>query len=86
MKKVFEVDQKIVLRVKSALLMEAAAADEVAASMSGFRESWRDGGVGQARVVPVEADLSAEGWEGELFEAGFDPSQPSAWIAEGLTM
>eukprot|EP00752_Nemacystus_decipiens_P008595 g7674.t1 len=83
--KVFEVDQAIVLRVKSALLMAATAADEVAASVAGFRER-RDGGVGQARVVSVEADLSVEGWEGELFEAGFDPNQPSAWILEGLTM
>eukprot|EP00903_Cladosiphon_okamuranus_P015440 g14261.t1 len=83
--KVFEVDQSLVLRVKSALLMAATAADEVAASVAGFRER-RDDGVGQARVVSVEADLSVEGWEGELFEAGFDPSQPSAWILEGLTM
>lgn len=81
----FEVDQALVLRVKNALLMDAAAADEVAASVSGFRER-RDGGVGQGRVIPVEADLSVEGWQGELFEAGFDPSKPSAWILEGLTM
>ncbi|CAN0131925.1 unnamed protein product [Ectocarpus sp. 12 AP-2014] len=83
--KVFEVDQALVLRVKSALLTQAAAADEVAAAVAGFRER-RDGGVGQGRVFPVEADLSVEGWQGELFEAGFDPSLPSAWILEGLTM
>ncbi|CAM9451642.1 unnamed protein product [Scytosiphon promiscuus] len=83
--KVFEVDQALVLRAKGALLTAAAAADEVAASVSGFRER-RDGGVGQARVLAVEADLSVKGWEGELFEAGFDPSLPSAWILEGLTM
>ncbi|CBN75792.1 conserved unknown protein [Ectocarpus siliculosus] len=83
--KVFEVDQALVLRVKGALLTQAAAADEVAAALAGFRER-RDGGVGQGRVVPVEADLSVEGWQGELFEAGFDPSLPSAWILEGLTM
>ncbi|CAN0433778.1 unnamed protein product, partial [Ectocarpus sp. 8 AP-2014] len=64
---VFEVDQALVLRVKSALLTQAAAADE-------------------GRIVPVEADLSVEGWQEELLEAGFDPSQPSAWILEGLTM
>lgn len=40
----------------------------------------------RARVVGVEADLSKTGWDGELFEAGFDPSLPSAWILEGLTM
>lgn len=78
-------DQALVLRVKRTLLTEATAADEVAASVAGFRER-RDGGVGQAQVVPVEADLGVEGWEGELFEAGFDPSKPSAWILEGLTM
>ncbi|CAM9487222.1 unnamed protein product, partial [Ectocarpus sp. 6 AP-2014] len=83
--KVFEVDQALVLRVKSALLTQAAAADEVAAAVAGFRER-RDGGVGQGRVFPVQADLSVEGWQGELFEAGFDPSLPSAWILEGLTM
>ncbi|CAN0432315.1 unnamed protein product, partial [Ectocarpus sp. 12 AP-2014] len=80
----FEVDQALVLRVKSDLLTQAAAADEVAAAVAGFRET-TDGGVGQGRVVPVEADLSVEGWQGELFEAGFDPSLPSAWILEGLT-
>lgn len=81
----FEVDQALVLRAKAALLTAATAADEVAASVAGFRER-RDGGVGQARVLPVEADLSVKGWEGELFAAGFDPSLPSAWILEGLTM
>ncbi|CBJ26484.1 conserved unknown protein [Ectocarpus siliculosus] len=83
--KVFEVDQALVLRVKSALLTQAAAADEVAAALAGFRER-RDGGVGQGRVVPVQAALSVEGWQGELFEAGSDPSLPSAWILEGLNM
>ena len=79
-------DQALVLRVKSTLITQAAAAaDEVAAAVAGFRHR-RDGGVGQGRVVPVEADLSVEGWQGELFEAGFDPSLPSAWILEGLTM
>ncbi|CAM9924787.1 unnamed protein product, partial [Laminaria digitata] len=74
---VFEVDQALVLRVKNALLAKTPA-DE------GSDE--KGDGVGQAQVVAVEADLSQAGWEGELFEAGFDPSQPSAWILEGLTM
>ena len=73
----FELDQALVLRVKNALLSKFPA-DE------GSKE--RGGGVGQAQVVAVEADLSQAGWEGELFEAGSDPSQPSAWILEGLTM
>ncbi|CAM9477475.1 unnamed protein product [Ectocarpus fasciculatus] len=52
------------LRVKTALLTQAVAVDEVAAAVAGFRER-RDGGVGQGRVVPTETDLSVEGWEGE---------------------
>ncbi|CAN0515021.1 unnamed protein product, partial [Scytosiphon promiscuus] len=74
---VFEVDQALVLRVKNALLSKAPAAEG---------SNGRGGGVCQAQVVAVEADLSQAGWEGELFEAGFDPNQPSAWILEGLTM
>ena len=46
----------------------------------------REEGASRARIVGVEADLSQIGWEGELFEAGFDPALPSAWILEGLTM
>ncbi|CAN0356751.1 unnamed protein product, partial [Ectocarpus fasciculatus] len=34
--KVFEVDQALVLRVKTALLKQAAAVDEVAAAVAGF--------------------------------------------------
>eukprot|EP00904_Undaria_pinnatifida_P003031 jgi/Undpi1/12729/HiC_scaffold_6.g02397.m1 len=76
--KVFEVDQALVLRVKNALLSKAPA--EECSAEGG------DDGVGQAEVIAVEADLSQAGWEGELFEAGFDPTRPSAWILEGLTM
>ena len=75
---VFEVDQALVLRVKNALLSKAPA--EECSAEGG------DDGVGQAEVIAVEADLSQAGWEGELFEAGFDPTRPSAWILEGLTM
>lgn len=69
---VFEVDQAAVLQAKKELLSEAARMGvEV---------------TGRAQVIPVEADLSAAGWEGELFEVGFDREAPSAWIIEGLTM
>lgn len=78
-RQVFEVDQALVLRAKRALLSEEAS--------SGNRlPAEARSGVGRAHVVAVEVDLSVNGWEGELFEAGFDPSMPSAWILEGLTM
>lgn len=35
--------------------------------------------------VPVAADLR-EDWPGALREAGFDPSAPTVWLAEGLLM
>ena len=76
-RQVFDVDQALVLRVKNALLSKALAEN-------GSREICD--GVDQARVIAVEADLSQVGWEDALFEAGFNPSQPSAWILEGLTM
>lgn len=79
-RQVFEVDQALVLSVKSALLSKASKTS----TSAGTEE--RRGGVGQAQVIAVEADLSQAGWEGELFEAGFDPNKPSAWILEGLTM
>ncbi|CAM9366563.1 unnamed protein product [Ascophyllum nodosum] len=75
---VFDVDQAQVLRVKKGLLMKARA--------DGTSLEGREEGASRARIVGVEADLSQIGWEGELFEAGFDPALPSAWILEGLTM
>ena len=77
LRQVFEIDQALVLRVKNALLSNALAEN-------GLREICD--GVDQTRVIAVEADLSQAGWEDALVEAGFDPSQPSAWILEGLTM
>lgn len=71
-------DQALVLRVKKQILLKATS--------DGVGCEARGSGVGQARVIQIEADLSKSGWEGELFEAGFDPGQPSAWILEGFTM
>ncbi|MFE1595041.1 class I SAM-dependent methyltransferase [Nocardia sp. NPDC058705] len=34
--------------------------------------------------VDVAADLTAADWPARLIEAGFDPSQPTVWIAEGI--
>ena len=39
-----------------------------------------------SRWVCVPADLTSDNWEKVLFAKGFDPSLPSAWIMEGLTM
>lgn len=75
---VFDVDQAVVLRVKNGLLERAGAIE--------MNEKERQQGAARARIVTVEADLRQAGWEGELFEAGFDPALPSAWILEGLTM
>ena len=41
------------------------------------------GATARCRYVPVAADL-AERWSGSLLTAGFDPTMPSAWLAEGL--
>jgi methyltransferase (TIGR00027 family) len=37
----------------------------------------------RARRIPVAADLRDD-WPVTLKEAGFDPAQPTAWLAEGL--
>jgi methyltransferase (TIGR00027 family) len=37
------------------------------------------------RRVPVDTDLRDD-WVGALTMAGFDPSRPTAWLAEGLLM
>jgi methyltransferase (TIGR00027 family) len=41
------------------------------------------GAVARARRVPVAVDLRDD-WPAALIAAGFDPSQPTAWLAEGL--
>lgn len=41
------------------------------------------GAVAKARYVPVPADLRDD-WPAALIEAGFDPAEPTAWLAEGL--
>nr|MDT0523018.1 SAM-dependent methyltransferase [Streptomyces sp. DSM 41633] len=41
------------------------------------------GAVARAQHVPVPIDLR-EDWPAALIEAGFDPEQPTAWLAEGL--
>ncbi len=41
------------------------------------------GAVSRARHVPVPIDLRDD-WPAALIAAGFDPAQPTAWLAEGL--
>jgi len=43
-------------------------------------------GVDEARVVGVMANFNQKGWEDGLIDAGFNPTLPSTWILEGLTM
>jgi methyltransferase (TIGR00027 family) len=51
----------------------------------GYKTSTLDahGAVAKARRVPVAADLRDD-WPAALIAAGFDPAQPTAWLAEGL--
>ena len=41
------------------------------------------GALPKARRVPVAVDLRGD-WPAALLAAGFDPAQPTAWLAEGL--
>jgi methyltransferase (TIGR00027 family) len=51
----------------------------------GYKTSTLDahGAVAKARRVPVAVDLRDD-WPSALLAAGFDPTQPTAWLAEGL--
>jgi methyltransferase (TIGR00027 family) len=51
----------------------------------GYKTSTLDahGAVAKARRVPVAVDLRDD-WPAALIAAGFDPTQPTAWLAEGL--
>lgn len=72
---VFEVDKSVVLRVKRDLL-----------SRRGPNVMLDGNDIGFAEVIDIGADLSVDGWQGKLLDAGFDPKCPSAWLVEGLTM
>lgn len=88
----FEVDQTSVLTVKRDLLSSKAGRIAAASAAADESEGEEDpdradrAALGRAKVVAVEADLSKAGWEGELLEAGFDRTLPSAWILEGFAM
>jgi methyltransferase (TIGR00027 family) len=51
----------------------------------GYKTSTLDahGAVPKARRLPVAVDLRDD-WPAALIAAGFDPAQPTAWLAEGL--
>ncbi|HKT01481.1 MAG TPA: SAM-dependent methyltransferase [Rugosimonospora sp.] len=55
--------------------------------MTAFKESLLAGSALGTRCVrrPVAADLRGD-WTQPLRQAGFDPAQPTAWLAEGLLM
>lgn len=51
----------------------------------GYKTSTLDahGAVPKARRIPVAVDLRDD-WPSALIAAGFDPTKPTAWLAEGL--
>jgi methyltransferase (TIGR00027 family) len=51
----------------------------------GYKTSTLDahGAVAKSRRVPVAVDLRDD-WPAALIAAGFDPTRPTAWLAEGL--
>lgn len=51
----------------------------------GYKTSTLDahGAVAKSRRIPVAVDLRDD-WPAALIAAGFDPTQPTAWLAEGL--
>ncbi|KUL38205.1 SAM-dependent methyltransferase [Streptomyces sp. NRRL F-4489] len=67
---VYEIDRAGVLAFKHTVL------DALPATPSTAR-------VPRAARVPVPCDLRAD-WAGALTAAGFDPDEPTAWLAEGL--
>ncbi len=42
------------------------------------------GAVPRAARVALATDLLCQDWTGALIKAGFDPTRPTAWLAEGL--
>ncbi|MEU3980469.1 SAM-dependent methyltransferase [Streptomyces sp. NPDC026672] len=85
---VFEVDQEAVLAFKEHVLRTTPYPGSAAGS-----DAARTAGVGRAtagtaagaRRIPVVADLRHE-WIPALTAAGFDPSRPTTWLAEGLLL
>ncbi|MFE0192049.1 class I SAM-dependent methyltransferase [Streptomyces sp. NPDC058989] len=64
----YQLDRPALLETKAALLAENPPRQAA-------------GAVSESHSVPV--DLAA-GWQDELHAAGFDPGQPTLWVAEGL--
>ncbi|KAK9808677.1 hypothetical protein WJX72_001795 [[Myrmecia] bisecta] len=76
----FEVDKQDVLTMKQQRLQQAGVgflAQPVIAEQAAYplqAASWQG----------VDADLADAGWVSSLIKAGFEPSLPTVWIAEGL--
>ncbi|CAL8462346.1 g1879 [Coccomyxa elongata] len=74
----FEIDRADVLNAKRKVLTEAQALFSVDTN-KGAKYPLR-----AAIYRACEADLGSEHWTERLIAAGFDPSVPTVWVAEGL--
>ena len=79
---VYEVDQQGVLEFKDRVLDEVGAPAMATGTGAGTGSAVPDPEE-TARRVTVPVDLRHD-WPGALRAAGFDPSRPTAWLAEGL--
>ena len=70
---VYEIDQPAVLDFKDGVLADVPAGTDPEPLEAG----------GGAHRVTVPVDLRHD-WPAALHDAGFDPGQPTAWLAEGL--
>lgn len=77
----FDVDRQDVLDAKDSILKQLRCDVQY----KGFDKRARHG-LKCAQRTPVPADLGSDGWPEALKNAGFDPSKPAVWIAEGLIM
>ncbi|BDA46207.1 Putative S-adenosyl-L-methionine-dependent methyltransferase [Coccomyxa sp. Obi] len=74
----FEIDRADVLNAKRKVLTKAQASFSVDTN-KGAKYPLR-----AAKYSTCDADFAVDGWTKSLIAAGFDPSVPTVWIAEGL--
>lgn len=75
----FEIDREDVLTAKRTAMQRLGAAfdgDEVQSEHP----------LRAARYAALAVDLNGRGWSKALLAEGFDPGQPTVWVAEGLLM
>lgn len=81
---IYEIDRSEVLEFKDGVLDGAHSADSAdSAGPDGSDRRSGSGPTGGGPRVEVAADLRHD-WPAALRSAGFDPAQPTAWLAEGL--